>query len=49
VAAVAVQFALFRRVAAIDSPPPALARLSVAVSLLLWFGVGVAGRAIGFV
>ncbi len=48
-AAVAVQFALFRRVAAIDSPPPALARLSVAVSLLLWFGVGVAGRAIGFV
>ena len=48
-AAVTVQFVLFRRVAALDAPPPALARWSVLLSLLLWFGVGVAGRAIGFV
>jgi hypothetical protein len=48
-AAVTVQFVLFRRVAALDAPPPGLARLSVLLSLLLWFGVGVAGRAIGFV
>ncbi len=48
-AAVTLQLALFQPLAAADSPPPGLVRLSVALSLLLWFGIGVAGRAIGFV
>jgi hypothetical protein len=48
-AALTAQLALFRRLAARDPPPSGLARLGVALSLLLWFGVGVAGRAIGFV
>ena len=47
--AVAFQAALFRRVAARELPSVALARTSVALSLLLWFGVGMAGRMIGFV
>jgi hypothetical protein len=48
-AAVIIQLALFHKVAATESPRPALARATVAVSLVLWFGVAVAGRAIGFV
>jgi hypothetical protein len=47
--AVVIQLALFHRVAVSESPRPALARASVAFSLLLWFGVAIAGRAIGFV
>lgn len=46
--AVTVQLVLFQRVAARDAPR-GLVRLSVALSLLLWFGIGAAGRAIGFV
>ena len=47
--AIVIQLALFQRVAVSESPRPALARASVAFSLLLWFGVAIAGRAIGFV
>lgn len=47
--AVTLQVALFRRVTATDSPHPTLARASVALSLLFWFGVGLAGRMIGFI
>jgi hypothetical protein len=49
VAAVIVQAGLFRRVAKYETPSPWLARTSVALSLVLWFAVSMAGRAIGFV
>lgn len=49
IVAVLVQVLLLRRVTAIDSPTPALARTSVALSLVFWFGVGLAGRIIGFI
>ncbi len=49
IAAVLVQIFLFQRVAARDSPNPWFARISVVVALGLWFGVSMAGRAIGFV
>ncbi len=48
-AAVLVQIFLFQGVSRRDSPNPWFARVSVAVSLVLWFGVSMAGRAIGFV
>jgi hypothetical protein len=48
-AAVVVQLALFRKVAGSESPSPALARVTVAVSLTFWFGIAIAGRALGFV
>jgi hypothetical protein len=49
VAAVLVQVVLLRRVSAKDAPTPALARATVALSLASWFGVGLAGRIIGFI
>jgi hypothetical protein len=49
VVAVLVQVLLLRRVTVNDSPTPALARTSVALSLVFWFGVGLAGRIIGFI
>jgi hypothetical protein len=49
VAAVLVQVLLLRRICASDSPPPALVRTTVALSLASWFGVGLAGRIIGFI
>ena len=49
VVAVLVQVLLFRRVCADESPRPALARATVALSLGAWFGVGLAGRIIGFI
>jgi uncharacterized membrane protein YcfT len=49
VAAVAVHLLLLRRVARQPAPRPVLARASVALSLLAWFGIGMAGRMIGFV
>jgi hypothetical protein len=49
IVAVLVQVLLLRRVTANDSPAPALARTSVALSLVFWFGVGLAGRIIGFI
>lgn len=49
VAAVLVQVLLLRRISAIDSPRPTLVRATVALSLASWFGVGLAGRIIGFI
>jgi hypothetical protein len=49
IAGVLVQVLLLRRVSANDSPTPALARATVALSLASWFGVGLAGRIIGFI
>jgi hypothetical protein len=49
VGAVAVQCSLFRRVTARPVPRPSAARWTAALSLLLWFAVAVAGRAIAFV
>lgn len=48
VGAIVLQFALFRRVAAQESPNPVLARATVGISLAVWFSVGLAGRMIGF-
>ena len=47
--ALAVQASLYRRVTAQDAPTPLLARSTAVISLSLWFSVGLAGRAIGFV
>ena len=50
IVAVIVQVLLLRRVSAAAEPPtPALARLTAALSLSAWFGVGLAGRIIGFI
>jgi hypothetical protein len=48
-AAALLQLTLFRKVASTETPNPALARISVLLSIVLWFGVGLAGRAIGYV
>jgi NADH:ubiquinone oxidoreductase subunit H len=47
--AVLVQALLFGRVAASEAQKPWLARTAVALSLVFWFAVSMAGRAIGFV
>jgi len=47
--AVIVQALFFGRVAATEMQKPWLARTAVALSLVLWFAVSMAGRAIGFV
>jgi hypothetical protein len=44
-----LQLTFFRKVAATENPNPVLAKVSVALSIVLWFGVGLAGRAIGYV
>lgn len=49
VTAVVLQILWFRKVLAAESPKPNLARASAILSLALWFGVGLFGRAIGFV
>lgn len=48
-AAVILQATLYRQVTKTEQPSPLLARVSVASSLVLWFGVGLAGRAIGYI
>lgn len=48
-AALLIQLLLFRTVAADETPHPVVTRIAVALSLVLWFGVAIAGRAIGFV
>jgi hypothetical protein len=48
IVAVIVQVTLFRAAVADKDRKPSLARIGVALSLLCWFGTGVAGRAIGF-
>lgn len=47
--AIVLQATLYRSVTRSESPSPVLARVSVAASVVLWFGVGLAGRAIGYV
>jgi len=49
VSAVVVQVLLFRRATATDTPSRLLARASAGLSLVLWFGVGLCGRMIGFI
>jgi hypothetical protein len=44
-----VQMTLYRKATATESPSPALARTTAITSLTLWLGVGLAGRAIGYV
>jgi hypothetical protein len=48
-AALVVHLTLLQRVAKRDEPPKMLARVTAVLSLLLWFGVSWAGRAIAFV
>ena len=48
-AALLFQFTIFNRVAASEGKvAPAGGKIAAAVALCLWFGVGLAGRAIGF-
>jgi hypothetical protein len=47
--ALVVQASLVRHVTNTESPTPLLARSTAALSLTLWFSVGLAGRAIGFI
>lgn len=49
VVALVIQYSLYRKVASIENPHRALAIVTAIISLLLWFSVGLAGRAIGFV
>jgi hypothetical protein len=46
--AIVLQFTLFRRVADSNGSSPGMDKFAATLSLLLWFGVGLAGRAIGF-
>jgi Family of unknown function (DUF6644) len=46
--AIVFQFTLFRKVTTNDSASPGLDKVAGVLSLFLWFGVGLAGRAIGF-
>jgi hypothetical protein len=46
--AILFQFTIFRGVAGRSEASPLLSKLAGVVSLLLWFGVGLAGRGIGF-
>lgn len=47
--AVIIQLALFRQASTQPSPSPVLARATVSISLVVWFGVAMAGRMIGFI
>lgn len=47
--ALIIQFTLYRAVTATEIPHRLLAITTAIISLLLWFSVGLAGRAIGFV
>ncbi len=49
VLAVIVQFTLLNKVTQVATPNPVLAKGTAVLSLTLWFSVGLAGRAIGFV
>lgn len=48
VLAIIVQAVFVRRVANQDAPSAGFARFSATLSLVLWFGVGLSGRVIGF-
>ena len=47
--ALVIQFTLYRVVTTATTPNRLLAIITAIISLLLWFSVGLAGRAIGFV
>ena len=48
--AILFHYTVFRRASNLDSPSiPLIAKFAAIVSLVLWFGIGVMGRAIGFV
>lgn len=47
--ALILQFTLYRKITATETPNRALAVATAIASLTLWFGVGIAGRAIGYV
>jgi len=49
VLAIVVQLFLLRRAARNDFVSPVLARVSASLALILWFGVGLSGRVIGFI
>ena len=46
--AIVFHFTLYRWVTSRDDAPPVLRGFTALLALFLWFGVGVAGRAIGF-
>jgi hypothetical protein len=48
-AALVVHVTVLQRIARRDEPPATLARVGAVLSLVLWYGVSWAGRAIGFV
>jgi hypothetical protein len=48
-AALIVQYSIYRKVTRTANPSPWVAAITAIVSLVLWFSVGLAGRAIGFV
>jgi hypothetical protein len=48
VVALIFHFTLYQRVTSRDDAPPGLRGFTAVLALFLWFGVGVAGRAIGF-
>jgi hypothetical protein len=47
--ALILQFTLFRKIARTDAANSLFAKGTVVTSLLVWFGVGFAGRMIGFI
>jgi hypothetical protein len=47
--ALVTQAVLYRRVVRAPEPGPAVARSGAALLLALWFGVGLCGRAIGYI
>jgi len=49
VAAIVLQILWFRKILSAETPNPAVARAGALISIGLWFSVGLAGRAIGFV
>lgn len=50
VASIVFQYTIFPRMARIERhSPPLWGRVAALLSLMLWFGIGIAGRAIGFV
>jgi len=50
VSAIVFHYTIFRKASNIDTPTiPLIAKFGAVLSLALWFGIGVMGRAIGFV
>jgi hypothetical protein len=48
--AILFHYTIFRKASSLDTPTvPVMAKFAAVISLVLWFGIGVAGRAIGFV